>query len=105
MKIEREKKTLHFAIGIAPIVPAFGNDDIVHVSVSEDDPREGPPCPSQVQRSRPRDLTVYEWEPCVLQQAASPLRCQRPCVPRYCVHVTPLFQPFINPNVKFQSTF
>lgn len=49
MKKEKEdreiERKIHFTIRVTPIVPAFGNDDVVHISESEDDAREGTPCP------------------------------------------------------------
>jgi hypothetical protein len=51
MKKEKERENMmdiHFTVGITPIIPSFGNDDIVHVSVSKDNSRKGTPSPSKV---------------------------------------------------------
>ena len=45
---EIKKKNLHFTVRVAPVIPAFGNDDVVHVSVSKDNARKGTPSPSKV---------------------------------------------------------
>jgi hypothetical protein len=51
MQRERERereRDLQFTVRISPIIPALGNDDVVHVSVSKDDPRKGAPRPPKV---------------------------------------------------------
>ena len=66
---ERERESerdVHFTIRVTPIIPAFGNDNVVHICVSKDDPRERTPCPPKVECSRARDLTVHKREPRVI---------------------------------------
>ena len=48
---ERERENLHFPAGVTPVIPAFGNDNIVHISVGKDHPGEGTPCPPKEQSS------------------------------------------------------
>lgn len=31
------EKDLHFTGRVSPVIPAFGDDDVVHVSISKDD--------------------------------------------------------------------
>lgn len=81
---------LHFAAGVSPVIPALGDDDVVHPGVGEDDPRKGTPRPSEIERPRARDLAVEEREPRVVQHAAPPLSRQCARVLCYRVHVTTL---------------
>ena len=51
MKIEKERDEhiyLHFTVRVTPVIPAFGNDDVVHIGISEDHARKGTPGPSKV---------------------------------------------------------
>ena len=48
---ERERKSLQFTAGVTPVIPAFGNDNVVHISVGKDNPGEGTPCPPKEQSS------------------------------------------------------
>jgi hypothetical protein len=81
---------VQLAVGVAPVVPSFGDDDVVHVGVGEDDAGEGAPGAAQVERAGARHPAVDEGEPRVLQHALPVLRRQRPVVQRDRVHVAVL---------------
>jgi hypothetical protein len=84
---------VQLAVGVAPVVPSFGDDDVVHVGVGEDDAGEGAPGAAQVERAGARYPAVDEGEPRVLQHALPVLRRQRPVVQRDRVHVAVLERP------------
>lgn len=71
-------------------MPTFRDDNIVHISVSKDNPREGTPSSSKVQSTRTRDFTVDKAKASVLQHTASSLCCYCPCHWCYCVQMTSL---------------
>lgn len=81
---------LHLAGGIAPVVPAAGDDDVVHVGVGEDDAGEGAPGAAEVEGAGARHAAVDERETRVLQDAHPVLRRQGSVVPRDRMHVTSL---------------
>ena len=43
---DEEEHYLHFSTRVTPVMPAFWNDNVVHICVSEDYPGKGSPCPS-----------------------------------------------------------
>jgi hypothetical protein len=86
----RRRAYVHLSVGVAPVVPAARDDDVVHVGVGEDDAGEGAPGAAQVERAGARHPAVDEREPRVLQHALPVLRRQRPVVPRDRVHVAVL---------------
>ena len=61
---------------VSPIVPSFGGDDLLHVSVGKDDPREGTPSPAQVESARACDGALNEREARVLKHVLSLLSRQ-----------------------------
>jgi hypothetical protein len=81
---------LQLAVGVAPVVPSAGDDDVVHVGVGEDDAREGAPRAAQVERAGPRHPAVDEGEARVLQHALPVLRRQRAVLVRDSMHVAVL---------------
>jgi hypothetical protein len=90
---------VQLAVGVAPVVPSFGDDDVVHVGVGEDDAGEGAPGAAQVERAGPRHPAVDEGEPRVLQHALPVLRRQRPVVQRDRVHVAVLDGASVHPSM------
>lgn len=91
-KKEGEREScIHFTVRVTPVIPAFRHDNVVHICVCEDHPGERTPCPTKIECSWARDLTVYKWEARFLQQAAPALCCECSYVLCYCVHVTSLY--------------
>ena len=86
----RPAADVHLARGVAPVVPAAGDDDVVHVGVGEDDAGEGAPGAAEVERAGARHAAVEEGEPRVVQQALPALRRQRAVPRRHRVHVATL---------------
>jgi hypothetical protein len=95
-KKKEEKGNSHLTVGIAPVVPSTWNDDVVHVCVCKHYPREGAPCPTQIERTRPGNFAIYKREACVFQQTHPVLCCQGSIVSCYCMNMASLYYTINN---------
>lgn len=46
--VKMRKSNIRLTVRVTPVIPAFGNDNVVHICESKDHARKGTPCPSKV---------------------------------------------------------
>lgn len=84
--------SLHFSIFVSPVIPSSRGDDLVHVSINKDHPRENAPSPTEVEGARPRDPAFNEGEACFLKHAFPFLGCQASIAVGYGMQVAVLIE-------------
>lgn len=73
---EKKRTNIHFPVFVSPVIPSFRSDDLVHVCVRKDYPRECAPSSSQIKGTWSSDLAIDKWEASFLKEALSLLSSQ-----------------------------